>query len=87
MSKKNKKTPYIDFEPCNRHCPICGIFIQAGSALHYCDPKTLDIIDRERQIQETTEEDPSKNRDRFQEASPFIETDSFFYNDDDEEVL
>jgi predicted nucleic acid-binding Zn ribbon protein len=77
MSRKNQKQ-LINFEPCNRYCPICGIFVSAGSSFHYCSKKIIEAIDRERQHDEDKEK-VEIERDKFQEA------DSFLCADDSEE--
>jgi len=79
MSKKNKEQ-LINFEPCNRYCPICDVFVEAGSLFHYCSKKIIEAIDKERQHCED-EEKIDIERDKFQEA------DAFFYNEDTEEEI
>ena len=49
----NKEYNSDNFERNNRHCPVCGDYVQKGNNLHRCDEKKLKNIERGRKAAET----------------------------------
>ena len=76
------------FEHGNRHCPVCGEYIQKGSWIHECDAKVLKNIDRGRKAAETRLENDgyyAQERtldDRFAEIEDMLDMDYIDLDED-----
>ncbi len=72
---------YVEIE--NRHCPICGNFVKAGSKPHRCKKKDIKNLDKLEKMMEDIEDDRTYN-DKLKEFEEYYNQDNYYEKDEEE---
>ena len=75
------------YEIENRHCPICGNFVEEGSPMHRCADKDLNNMykESEEEVEDVENEIDRTYDDKLNEFDEFYNSDNYYDNDTEEE--